>query len=141
MKIRTARTGIAGRTLGDTLATNFWNTALPMIALGAIAALLPNLLARKGNLSQPALFRAVLASAVLTLIAGALLAALLYARINHGVLSQFLAAPVERAGFFLGRSALFAMFWGPVLAFVWLVQAQEVNRRLGLKMVDWEGRG
>lgn len=121
--------------------TNFWNMALPMLFLGGLAALMPNLLVGRENLSHPALLRAVLVSALLTLAAGAVLSALLYARINDGVLTQILAAPLERAGFFLNRSALFALFWGPVLGFVWLVKAQELNRRLGMRMVDDGGKG
>ncbi len=112
-----------------------------MLLLGGVAALMPNLLVRKSNLSQRALARAVLASALLTLAAGALMSVVLYARINEGVLPQLLAAPLERTGFFLGRSTLFALFWGPVLGFVWLVKAQEMNRRAGLRMVDEGGRG
>jgi hypothetical protein len=115
--------------------------ALPMLLLGGLAALMPNLLVRKSNLSQQALTRAVLVSALATLAVGALISALLYARINDGVLTQVLAAPMERTGFFLGRSTLFAMFWAPVLGFVWLVKAQELNRRAGLRMVDEGGRG
>jgi hypothetical protein len=121
--------------------TNLWNMALPMLLLGGLAALMPNLLVRKSNLSQQALTRAVLVSALATLAVGALISALLYARINDGVLTQVLAAPMERTGFFLGRSTLFAMFWAPVLGFVWLVKAQELNRRAGLRMVDAGGRG
>ena len=45
---------------------------------------------------------------------GAVLAAGLYAAINEGVWAGVLAAPLERVGFFLGRSALFALLWGPV---------------------------
>ena len=115
--------------------------ALPMLLLGSVAALLPNLLVRKSNLSQRALARAVLVSALVTLAVGAVMSVVLYARINEGVLTQLLAAPMERTGFFLGRSALFALFWGPVLGFVWLVKAQEMNRRAGLRMVDEGGRG
>ena len=63
----------------------------------------------------------------------------LYAAINEGVWAGVLKAPLERAGFFLVRSALFALLWGPVLGFVWLVKAQELNRRLGMRMVDGEG--
>lgn len=121
--------------------TNLWNMALPMLLLGSVAALLPNLLVRKSNLSQRALARAVLVSALVTLAVGAVMSVVLYARINEGVLTQLLAAPMERTGFFLGRSALFALFWGPVLGFVWLVKAQEMNRRAGLRMVDEGGRG
>lgn len=127
--------------IGQKPVTNFWNMAGPMLLLGGVAALIPNLLVRKSNLSQQALTRAVLVSALLTLAVGAVISAVLYARINEGVLTQFLAAPLERAGFFLGRSALFALFWAPVLGFVWLVKAQELNRRAGLRMVDEGGRG
>ena len=35
----------------------------------------------------------------------------------------------------------FALLWGPVLGFVWLVKAQELNRRLGMRMVDEGGKG
>ena len=115
--------------------------ALPMLLLGGVAALMPNLLVAKSNLSQQALTRAVLASALVSLAVGAVISALLYARINDGVVDQMLAAPLDRAGFFLGRSALFALFWGPVLGFVWLLKAQELNRRAGLRMVDEGGRG
>lgn len=125
--------------IGRKPVTNFWNMALPMLFLGGLAALMPNLLVGRENPSHPALLRAVLVSALLTLAAGAVLSALLYARINDGVLTQILAAPLERAGFFLNRSTLFALFWGPVLGFVWLVKAQELNRRVGMRMVDGEG--
>lgn len=120
--------------------TIFWNTILPMLALGGLAVLVPSLVVPRQNLSHPVLTRAVVATGALVLAVGAILAALLYARINEGVFAQILAAPLERAGFFLGRSALFAMLWGPLLAFVWLVQAQELNRKVGMKMVDGEGK-
>jgi hypothetical protein len=55
------------------------------------------------------------------------------------VYEQFLRNPVERTNFFLSRSALFAMLWGPLLGFVWLVNSQEMNRWIGLKMMDGEG--
>ena len=72
---------------------------------------------------------------------GAVLAAGLYAAINEGVWAGILKTPLERAGFYLSRSALFALLWGPVLGFVWLVKAQELNRRLGMRMVDEGGQG
>ncbi len=78
-------------------------------------------------------------TALVALGVGAGLVAGLYAAINEGVWAGVLAAPLERAGFFLGRSALFALLWGPVLGFVWVVKAQELNRRLGMRMVDGEG--
>ncbi|MBL9054289.1 MAG: hypothetical protein JNN02_11220 [Tabrizicola sp.] len=124
--------------MGDALATNLWNTILPMVLLCGLVTLLPGLLVPRATLSQQHLALGIALTAVLTLLAGAALSALLYAAINHGVLSQVLQSPIDRATFFLGRSLLFALLWGPLLAFVWLVKAQELNRRVGLRMGEGE---
>ena len=121
------------------MATGFWNTILPMVALCGLVAVLPNLFVKGDNLSQRRLAGAIAKTAVLTWIAGALFAALLYAAVNAGVREDFIRHPFERANFFLGRSALFAMLWAPVLGFVWLVKAQGINRRIGLKMEESGG--
>lgn len=127
--------------MSEPLTLTLWNSILPLVGLCALVALLPGWFAGRGNLSQAVLTRAVVKTALVTLVVGAGLVAALYAAINEGVWAQITAAPLERAGFFLGRSALFAMLWGPLLAFVWLVKAQEMNRRIGLKMVDEGGKG
>lgn len=128
--------------MSNHLTLDLWNSILPLVGLCALVAWLPGWIAGRGSLSQARLSRAVGVTALVALVVGAVLAAGLYAAINPGVWEQVLAAPVERAGFFLGRSALFAMLWGPVLGLVWLVKAQELNRRLGMKMVDGErGKG
>jgi hypothetical protein len=118
---------------------DLWNSILPLVLLCGLVVLVPSWLVGRGNLSQARLLRAVGVTAVVALVVGAVLAAGLYAAINEGVWAGVLAAPLERAGFFLGRSALFALLWGPLLGFVWLVKAQELNRRLGMQMVDGEG--
>ncbi|MFN5998668.1 MAG: hypothetical protein ACK47C_20610 [Paracoccaceae bacterium] len=122
----------------NALTLDLWNSILPLVLLCGLVVLLPGWLAGRGNLSQARLSRAVGVTAVVALVVGAVLAAGLYAAINEGVWAGVLAAPLERVGFFLGRSALFALLWGPVLGFVWLVKAQELNRRLGMRMVDGE---
>jgi hypothetical protein len=122
--------------VSNSLTLDLWNSILPLAGLCALVAWLPGWIAGRGNLSQARLSRAVGVTAVVALVVGAVLAAGLYAAINEGVWAGFLAAPLERVGFFLGRSALFALLWGPVLGFVWLVKAQELNRRLGRRMVD-----
>jgi hypothetical protein len=121
------------------LTLTLWNSILPLAGLCALVCWLPGWLVGRGNLSQRVLARAVGVTAVVALVVGAVLAAGLYAAINEGVWAGVLAAPLERAGFYLSRSALFALLWGPVLGFVWLVKAQELNRRLGMRMVDGEG--
>ena len=125
--------------MNEPLTLTLWNSILPLAGLCALVAWLPGWFAGRGNLSQARLARAVGVTALVALGVGAVLAAGLYAAINEGVWAGVLAAPLERAGFFLGRSALFALLWGPVLGFVWLVKAQELNRQLGLRMVDGEG--
>lgn len=128
--------------MSNHLTLDLWNSILPLVLLCGLVAVLPGWFAGKGNESQKVLAWAVFKTAVVTYAAGAMVAAGLYAAINEETYAQFLAAPLERANFFLGRSALFAMLWASLLGFVWLVKAQELNRRIGLKMVDGEkGKG
>lgn len=125
--------------MNEPLTLTMWNAILPLAGLCALVAWLPGWFAGRGNLSQAVLSWAMGVTALVALVVGAVLAAGLYAAINEGVWAGVLAAPLERVGFFLGRSALFALLWGPLLGFVWLVKAQELNRRLGMRMVDGEG--
>ena len=127
--------------MSNALTLDLWNSILPLAGLCALVAWLPGWFTGRGCLSQRVLAWAVVKTAVLALVVGAGLAVGLYAAINDGVVAGILAAPVERVGFFLGRSALFALLWGPVLGFVWVVKAQEMNRRLGMRMVDEGGKG
>lgn len=122
----------------DALRLTLWNSVLPLALLCGSVVLLPDWFAGKGNLSQKVLTRAVAKTAAVTLVLGAVLLAVLYGAINRGGYAMLLSAPLVRAEYFLGRSALFAMLWGPLLGFVWLVKAQEMNRRLGLKMGEGE---
>jgi hypothetical protein len=127
--------------MNEALTLTLWNSILPLVGLCALVALLPGWFAGRECLSQRVLAWAVVKTALVTLVMGAGLAVALYSAINEGVWAQVTAAPLERAGFFLGRSALFAMLWGPLLAFVWVVKAQEMNRRIGMRMVDDGGKG
>ncbi len=127
--------------MNEPLTLTLWNSILPLAGLCALVAWLPGVLPGRGNLSQARLSRAVGVTAAVALVVGAVLAAGLYAAINEGVWAGILKTPLERAGFYLSRSALFALLWGPVLGFVWLVKAQELNRRLGMRMVDEGGQG
>jgi hypothetical protein len=125
----------------NALTLDLWNSILPLAGLCALVVWLPGRFVGPACLSQRALAWAVVKTAVVALVVGAGLAVALDAAINDGVVAGILAAPVERVGFFLGRSALFALLWGPVLGFVWVVKAQEMNRRIGMRMVDDGGKG
>ena len=127
--------------MSNALTLNLWNGILPMVVLCVLVVVLPGWFARRNTWSQRTLAFAAFKTAVVTFAVGALIAAGLYAAINEGIYEEFLRDPVGRATFFLGRSALFAMLWGPLLACVWLVKAQELNRRIGMRMVDEGGEG
>ncbi|MGL4239255.1 hypothetical protein [Tabrizicola sp.] len=124
--------------MSEAFTLNLWNSILPLVLLCGLVVLLPGWFSGKGNESHRALGWAAFKTAVVTYAVGAVVMAGLYAAINEGAYEQFVRDPVERANFFLSRSALFAMLWGPLLGFVWLVKAQELNRRIGLKMTDGE---
>ena len=102
---------------------------LPMLLLLAAVVGLPWLLVAKDTLSQRVLAGGMLKTALVTWVLGAVLMAVLYAMINDG-------PPDLRLGFYLDRSALLGLLWGPVLALVWMLRAQGVERRRGLLMRD-----
>jgi hypothetical protein len=71
----------------------------------------------------------ILITACLVWMAGAAIMSVLYMQVNgQGGGSAWLH---------LRSSALMALLWGPVLALVWLLRAQGIERRKGLTM----GRG
>ena len=123
------------------LAQDFRDLALVLAAMLALVIFVPGRVIPAETLSQRAVALGVLATAVLALVAGGVVFFLLYARLNSGQGALLLENPLDRVGFFLGRSALVAMLWGPVLGFVWLRQAQGVERRRGERIVAVGGLG
>ena len=107
---------------------NLTNAILPLVVLVALTVALPALLAGS-TLSQGRLSVAIGVTAVVVWAVGAALLAALYAQVNGGA----------EAGVwhYLTRSGLLGLMWGPVLALVWFMRAQGVERRRGLLM----GRG
>ena len=106
------------------------NTILPLGLLMALVILLPWALTGAAP-SQPRLALAICVTALAAFAAGALWLAFEVWRL------QGVVPGLSRLGEFLRRSGWFALFWGPLLALVWLVRAQGIERRRGLAM----GRG
>lgn len=117
---------------------SFSTLILPIAALCGVVILLPWLLLPRSSTSHRRLAGVILATALTTWIAGALILAPLHAALNGGLGTEPL--PIL-ALHYLARSSRFAMLWGPLLALVWLIRAQEMNRRVGLKMVEGKPRG
>lgn len=121
------------------LARDFRDLALVLAVMLAVVVLLPRWMIPAETASQKVAAWGILKTAVIAYAAGGLVFFLLYARLNDGQAALLLQNPVERLSFFLGRSALLAMLWGPVLGFMWLRTAQEVERRRGEKLVRSKG--
>ncbi len=112
---------------------SFSTLILPIATLCGVVILLPWLLLPRSSTSHRRLAGVILATALTTWSSGALILALLHASLNGGLGAS---APLDLALQYLARSTLFAMLWGSLLALVWLIRAQEMNRRVGLKMVE-----
>ena len=110
------------------------NTALPLAVLVAGAALLPGWLAGK-TLSRWRLAVAVMLAALVLLVAGAVIFALLHALDGARPGAAMAQAPVAVTLFFLRLSVKATLLWGPVLALAWLVLLQGLERRRGEEMV------
>ena len=114
--------------MADILYLNLANGILPLAVLVALAVVLPAILAGR-TLSQGRLAAMMAVTLLVVWGAGAGLMLRLYAQINDGAFLGVWAS--------LERSTLMGLLWGPVLALVWLMRAQGVERRRGLLM----GRG
>lgn len=114
---------------GAPAAFGFENGVLPILALAALAVLLPMPFRRFIGDNQARLALIMAASALDLILASAVLLAVL-------TLAEDPAATLEPLAF-LARGVRFALVWGPVWALVWVVRAQGIEKRKGLRM----GRG
>ena len=109
----------------------WWNTGMPLVVLGALAVLLPRLLVSRATRSHRAVVVAIVGSAALLVMIGAVVFAAIYAFDGAEVLAAFQAAPGLTAWFFAKLATFAAIVWGPVLALVWFGMAQGVETRKG----------
>lgn len=111
---------------GAPAAFGFENGVLPILAVAALAVLLPMPFGRFIGDSQTRLALVMAASALDLILASAVLLAVL-------TLAEDPAATLDPLAF-LARGVTFALAWGPVWALVWLVRAQGIEKRKGLAM-------
>jgi hypothetical protein len=116
-------------------AISWGNSVGPVLGLLAVVAVLPGVLAGRG-VSHRRVFGAVCVTGFVLWGLGAAVFMMQYQMLGTDVIGDFATWPLRTAGVYLQRSLWFAMFWGPMLAFVWLVLAQGVERRRGLAMRD-----
>ena len=111
--------------MADLLRLNFWNGILPLGVLVVLAIVLPALLAG-ATLSQGRL-------AVVMVLTGRDCLGCRRGS-DGGALWQRERRGPRGVWFYVERSSLMALLWGPILALVWLMRAQGVERRKGLLM-------
>lgn len=116
---------------GEMEAFGFSDTVVPVALLLTLTVCVPVMTVSPRVMTQAALARGMIAAVAVVLLLGALLFAELYRREGNDVLQAVLEDPLGRISFFLSRSLLSGMFWGPVMAFVWFGRALEVERRKG----------
>ncbi|WP_425052939.1 hypothetical protein [Psychromarinibacter sp. S121] len=118
----------------------FFNTALPLVLLAALAVIVPLLMVPRGTRKHWEVAVGIWASAGMVLLAGGAVFAAIYALGGVGVGTALRAAPLATGWFFLRLSGTAAVAWVPVLLLTWLGLAQVVEKRKGRDRVQ-EGRG
>lgn len=116
----------------------FLNTGLPVILLALVAWYAPLILGRSTT-SQRELARAVVTSALIVVVSGAVIFAVIYQAAGINVIGTLLDAPTVVGGYFARLSLFAGIVWAPVLALSWYVLAQDVERRLGEKKARRDG--
>lgn len=106
------------------------NGILPLLLLIGLSVVLPMLLAGP-TLSQRRLGLAMLGTAVLVWAAAAGVIAWQYNQANGGFGGSIWV--------YFQRALVLGLLYGPVLALIWLVRAQAVEKRRGLLMQDKGG--
>lgn len=121
------------------------SVAVPVCVLAALAFVLPLLITPRDTRSQRRLAMSVILSAMVLVVIGAVFMGGLYAR-EGGRFSHMVAQnPLFAVIFFVKRSVMGALVWGPILALAWFNMAQKIEHlkgkdggRIGLKTTSLE---
>ncbi len=111
------------------------NTGFPVVLLAGLAVALPRILVAVDTRSQVALAIGIAVSAVALIIVGTLIFAVAYRLGGTDVAGALAEDPMMAARYFTRLSAMAALIWVPILALVWFVKAQAVEKRRGEDIV------
>lgn len=107
------------------------NTGLPVTILALAAVLVPGRIAPRETRSHKAVMFAVALTAVIMVLLGAAIFAVVYWFSGAGVPAALSEAPLATMVYFFRLSLMAALLWGPILALVWFSMAQSVEKRRG----------
>ncbi len=110
---------------------SFINTGVPLIALTALAIFLPRALVNKTTLSQYALARSILISAILLAAISAAILGVVNQWQGLDVVGALGVDPLATIGQLFKASFKAVLFWAPMLALVWFLLATDVEKRRG----------
>ncbi|MFT6423796.1 MAG: putative membrane protein [Celeribacter sp.] len=121
------------------------SVAVPVCVLAALALVLPLFITPRDTRSQRRLAMSVILSAVILVVIGAVFIGGLYAREGIRFSHMLAQSPLFAVMFFVKRSLMAALVWGPVLALAWFNMAQKIEHlkgkdgsRIGLKTTSVE---
>ncbi|MGR3343444.1 MAG: hypothetical protein ACU0DI_09520 [Paracoccaceae bacterium] len=107
------------------------NTGLPLLLLVGGAIILPRMISRRDTRSHLVVMMAIASTALCLIVLGAIIFTALYVLQGTEVSAAFSENAPATVVFFLRLSAKFALAWAPILALVWFVAAQAVEKRRG----------
>ena len=116
------------------------NTGLPLVLLVGAAIILPQIVSRRETRSHLVVMVVIGVTVLSLIIAGAVIFAAIYAAQGAGVRAAFGENALATVLFFSRLSAKFALAWAPILALVWFVMAQAVEKRRGEDIARLDGR-
>ena len=111
------------------------NTGLPLVLLVGGAIILPRLISRRKTRSHLVLMLAIVSTALCLIVFGAMIFTTIYVLQGTEVSAAFSENAPATVVFFLLLSTKFALAWAPILALVWFVAAQAVEKRRGEDIV------
>lgn len=107
------------------------SVALPVCVLAALAFILPLVVTPASTRSQRRLMISVSLSSLALLVIGTVLMAVLYQAEGVDLVGAIAHSPVDTIVFFVKRSGLAALIWGPLLALAWFNMAQKIEHLKG----------
>ncbi|MBO9473903.1 hypothetical protein J7413_10180 [Shimia sp. R10_1] len=109
----------------------FWNTLVPLAALGLLAVFLPRVLVDRETRSHGKLLHGIALTAAFLVAIGFMISIAVTQMRGFEAVGHFEIDPLGAAWVHLRLSLMTAIVWAPVLGLVWFGQAQGVEARRG----------
>jgi hypothetical protein len=116
----------------------FWNTAVPLGLLMALAVAIPRVLVDHHTRSHGKVVHGITLSAAFLVAIGFVISVAVTQMRGFEAVGHFEIDPLGAAWVHLRLSLMTAVVWAPVLGLVWFSHAQAVEKRRGLDLAQKE---